>query len=85
MKAIVISIKDSASGKSEVISIQGTADTVFGTSQSVIYSHAVAKGTCKVIEGQELDLNMDSFVIETSELTYADGSVHSSYWLKLRG
>lgn len=85
MKLVVISIKPSASGKSDVISLQGSTDSIFGESKGIIYSHSVKSGTCKVAEGQIIDVPMDAFVVETNELTYADGSVHASYWLKAKG
>ena len=82
MQLSVIKIADSASGKSTVISLQGTADTLFGESKGIIYNHSVKAGTCKVVEGQIIDVPMDSFAIESSELTYQDGSTHVSYWLR---
>ena len=85
MELTVISIKASTSGKSEVISLQGTTDSVFGESKGIIYSHAVKAGTCKVAEGQVINVDMNQFVVESNELTYQDGSVHASYWLKARG
>ena len=84
MKLTVIKLADSASGKSTVISLQGTTDSIFGESKGIIYNHSVKAGTCKVAEGEIIDVPMDAFVIEQSELTYADGTMHQSYWLRTR-
>ena len=85
MNLTVIKLADSASGKSTVITLQGEADTLFGTSKSVIYNHSVTKGTCKVGEGEVVNVDMSKFIVEDTDLVYKDGTEHKSYWLKLRG
>jgi hypothetical protein len=84
MKAILFSIKPSASGKHDVVSIQVSISkaTALGLVVSKkFFNLLLEKDTCKLAEGEEFDLDLSAFDTEISTLTYQDGTEHQCTWL----
>jgi hypothetical protein len=83
MKATVYSIKASKSGKHDILTI--TSEVAKKTSFGIVpatrfYNILLQSGSCPLAEGEELELELADYDVETSQL---DAGV--SYWLKPRG
>lgn len=83
MKATVYSIKASKSGKHDILTIAAEVvkKTAFGIATATrFYNILLQSGSCPLAEGEELELELADYDVETSQL---DAGV--SYWLKPRG
>lgn len=83
MLATINSVKASKSGKSEVVSfhVLETKETPFGTQRiHKYYNMAFEPGTCKLGEGEEIELDLNQFNVRTTQFNGNEG-----LWLEFKG
>lgn len=85
IKGVLSSLKESESGKNDVLSIRVDVvkDVGFTKAKTTRFYNMIAdKGVTTAKVGDEIEINLADFDIEVSKLTYQDGSEHDSMWLK---
>lgn len=84
MRMIVQSLKTSDSGKSDILSLRANISkkTALGTVTAIrFFNLRLEIGSCKLVEGEEIDLDMSDYQQEESVFTKEDGTKTSSFWL----
>jgi hypothetical protein len=85
MNAIVVSLKPSKSGKSDVLfaRVDNSVKTAFGVVKAPkFYNVMLEKGSCKLGEGEVFDLDLDAFKAVESIWEDTEGVSHNSLWLE---